>query len=40
MRVLAAKGKARVMDIGGRFWIDVDDEKAMEKAEGVLEART
>ena len=40
MKVLAAKGKARVMDIGGRFWIDVDDEKAMEKAEGVLKART
>jgi len=28
------------MDIGGRFWIDVDDEKAMEKAEGVLKAMT
>ncbi len=38
MKVLAAKGKARVMDIGGRFWIDVDDEKAMEKAEGLLKA--
>jgi choline kinase len=40
MKVLAAKGKARVMDIGGRFWIDVDDEKAMEKAEGLLKAGT
>jgi choline kinase len=40
MKVLAAKGKARIMDIGGRFWIDVDDEKAMEKAEGFLKAGT
>lgn len=32
IKVLAAEGKARTMDIGGRYWIDVDDEKAMEKA--------
>lgn len=40
IRVLAAKGKARVMDIGGRFWIDIDDEKAMNKAAGLLRAGT
>jgi choline kinase len=39
LRVLAAAGKARVMDIGGRYWIDVDDEKAMAKAEALLGAR-
>jgi len=38
IRVLAAKGKARVMDIGGRFWIDVDDEKAVKRAAGSLKA--
>ena len=38
IRALAAKSKARVMDIGGRFWIDVDDEKAMRKAAGLLKA--
>jgi len=32
IRILAAGGKARVMDIGGRYWIDVDDEKAAAKA--------
>ena len=39
LRVLAASGKARVMDVGGRFWIDVDDEKAVAKAEARLGAR-
>ncbi len=39
LRVLAAAGKARVMDVGGRFWIDVDDEKAAAKAEARLGAR-
>ena len=39
LRVLAAAGKARVMDVGGRFWIDVDDEKAVAKAEALLGAR-
>ena len=32
IKILAAEGKARVMDIGGRYWIDVDDEKAVERA--------
>lgn len=39
LRVLAAAGKARVMDVGGRYWIDVDDEKAVAKAEALLGAR-
>jgi choline kinase len=39
LRVLAAAGKARVMDVGGRFWIDVDDEKTLAKAETLLRAR-
>lgn len=38
IRILAAAGKAGVMDIGGRHWIDVDDEKALEKAENLLKA--
>ena len=33
MRELASSGKARVFDIDGRFWIDVDDETALAKAE-------
>ena len=40
LRVLASDGKARVMDIGGRYWIDVDDEKAVAKAEALLGARS
>jgi len=39
LKILAAAGKARVMDIGGRYWIDVDDEKALAKAEALLAAR-
>jgi choline kinase len=39
LKVLAAAGKARVMDIGGRYWIDVDDEKAVAMAEALLGAR-
>jgi len=39
VRVLAARGKARVMDIGHRFWIDVDDEKAFHQAEDYLRTR-
>jgi myo-inositol-1-phosphate synthase len=33
MQRLADKGKARVFDIGARFWIDVDDTLAFEQAE-------
>jgi len=36
IRVLIETGKARVMDIGDSFWIDVDDEKAIERAENLL----
>lgn len=32
IRVLAAKGKAGVMDIGDATWIDVDNEEMLEKA--------
>ncbi|MGB9765174.1 MAG: NTP transferase domain-containing protein [Candidatus Saccharicenans sp.] len=37
VRVMASKGKARVMDIGDKFWIDVDDQKAREKCEQHLQ---
>jgi choline kinase len=36
VRIMAIKGKARVMDIGDKFWIDVDDEKAWHKIEEYL----
>ena len=36
IRVLIESGKARVMDIGDAFWIDVDDERAIERAESLL----
>ncbi|KKL72056.1 hypothetical protein LCGC14_2088710, partial [marine sediment metagenome] len=36
MRLLARWGKARVLDIEERNWIDVDDVKALKKAEGML----
>lgn len=39
MKVLATEGKARIMDIDGRYWIDVDDEKAVEKAARWIERR-
>ncbi len=38
MRVLAEKGNALVMDSGDRFWIDVDDERALNLAEGFFSA--
>lgn len=37
IRTLANKRKARVMNIGNRLWIDVDDEKALKKASQVIE---
>ncbi len=37
VRLLAVRGKARAIDIGGRFWIDVDDPKALKRAESFLE---
>lgn len=36
IRVLAAKGKARTWAIGDHFWIDVDDEAALRKAEAAV----
>ena len=36
MRVLAGKGKARALDIGDSYWIDVDDDDTFKKAEGKL----
>jgi myo-inositol-1-phosphate synthase len=36
MRMLAEANKARTFDIEGGFWIDVDDEKALRKAERRL----
>lgn len=36
IKILAQKEKAKVFDIKGRYWIDVDDEKAFKKAENVL----
>ncbi len=38
MQRLADAGQAQAFDIGDRFWIDVDDATAMEKAEGHLQA--
>ncbi len=36
IRYLAGEGRVRAFDTGGRFWIDVDDERAVEKAEDAL----
>ena len=38
MNVLAEWGKARVFDIGGRLWVDVDDPVAFGKAEALLDS--
>jgi 1L-myo-inositol 1-phosphate cytidylyltransferase len=38
MNVLARQGKARVFDIQGRVWLDVDDPKSLEKAEALLQS--
>jgi 1L-myo-inositol 1-phosphate cytidylyltransferase len=38
MNVLAEWGKARVLDIGDRLWVDVDDPVAFEKAEALLDS--
>jgi choline kinase len=35
MRVLARRGEALALDGGGRFWIDVDDERAFDLAEDL-----
>jgi choline kinase len=36
IRCLAAHGLARTFDIGSRYWIDVDDPAALEKAEFLV----
>jgi CDP-L-myo-inositol myo-inositolphosphotransferase len=36
IKLLAEKGKVKPFDIKNNFWIDVDDEKAFQKAEKVL----
>ncbi len=38
IRVLAEKGQARTWDTGGLFWLDVDDEPALRKAEEAIAA--
>jgi len=38
MNVLARQGKARVFDIRGRLWLDVDDPASLEKAEALLKS--
>jgi 1L-myo-inositol 1-phosphate cytidylyltransferase len=38
MNILAEWGKARVLDIGDRLWVDVDDPVAFEKAEALLDS--
>ncbi len=37
--MLAAEGKAEAFEIGGRFWIDVDDPAAFQRAEDNILAR-
>lgn len=37
IRILASNQKARVIDINDNFWIDVDDEKALQKAEHIIQ---
>ncbi|GAH56528.1 unnamed protein product, partial [marine sediment metagenome] len=36
IKILAKKKKARIFDIKGHYWIDVDDEIAFKKAENIL----
>ena len=36
IRTLAARGKARVFDIGDGLWIDVDDDAAYQRAEALF----
>jgi 1L-myo-inositol 1-phosphate cytidylyltransferase len=38
MKVLAAEDRARVFDIQGRLWLDVDDPATLDKAETLLNA--
>jgi len=36
VRILAKNGKVNVLGINGNFWIDIDDEKSLKKAENAL----
>ena len=36
IRYLAANGQVNAFDVSGRFWIDVDDREALERAENAL----
>lgn len=36
IRVLAEKGDALALDSGGRFWIDIDDERALASTENLF----
>jgi choline kinase len=38
IRVLAEKRDALALDSGGRFWLDVDDERALKAAEDFISA--
>jgi choline kinase len=38
IRILAEKGKVLTWDTGGLFWIDVDDERSLQKAEEAIAA--
>ncbi len=40
IRLLAEKGRARTWTIGDAFWIDVDDERALAKAEAAVASGT
>jgi choline kinase len=37
IRKMARKQKARVFDIGNRYWIDIDDDAAFSKAQKLFE---
>lgn len=39
VRLLASRGRAGAVEIGDRFWIDIDDRKAVERAENYLKTR-
>jgi 1L-myo-inositol 1-phosphate cytidylyltransferase / CDP-L-myo-inositol myo-inositolphosphotransferase len=39
VRILAAEGKAAAFEIGSRFWIDVDDPAAFQRAEDAILSR-
>ncbi|NOZ09830.1 MAG: phosphocholine cytidylyltransferase family protein [Gammaproteobacteria bacterium] len=39
IRRLASQGKVNIFDIGGHFWIDVDDPQAYGKAEQALQSQ-